>query len=89
LKQGWVKKDPSKGVPFFPVEKKVKYVPPSEDIDKVISVADQDTQDYLCAIRETMGRMGEINNLLWEDINLRYCIRISGFPETFGLLPKI
>lgn len=62
--------NPSDGIKFFPVEKKIKDVPSIEDIDKVISVADKDTQDYLWTIRETMGRVSEINRLLWNDVNL-------------------
>ena len=68
--QKLITNNPTEGLKFFPVEKKVKHVPSSEDIDKVISVADLDTQDYLWSIRETMGRVSEINRLLWEDINL-------------------
>ncbi|MFH1991925.1 MAG: tyrosine-type recombinase/integrase [Pseudomonadota bacterium] len=62
--------NPSEGLDFFPVEKKVKYVPTNEDIDKVIAVADPDNQDFLWTIRETMARVSEINRLLWEDVNL-------------------
>ena len=65
-----ISNNPTEGLDFFPVEKKVKYVPGDEDIDKVISVADPDTQDYLWTIRETMARVGEINRLCWEDVNL-------------------
>jgi len=35
----------------------LKYVPSSEDIDKIIAIADSDTQDYLWTISETMGRV--------------------------------
>jgi len=62
--------NPTEGLDFFPIEKKIKYVPSNEDIDKVIAVADPDTQDYLWTIRETMARVSEINQLLWEDVNL-------------------
>jgi integrase len=65
-----IKENPVAGVPFLPVEKKTKYVPPIEDIDKVIKIADPDTQDYLWVIRESMGRMGEINRLTWNDVDL-------------------
>lgn len=63
--------NPAEGLEFFPVEKNVKFVPTSEDIDKVIAVADADTQDYLWTIRETMARVSEINQLLWEDVSLK------------------
>lgn len=33
-------------------------------------MADVDTQDYLWTIRETMGRVNEINKLTWDDVDL-------------------
>ena len=70
LRKKLITGNPTEGLDFFPVEKKVKYFPTNEDIDKVITVADPDTQDYLWTIRETMGRVSEINRLCWEDVNL-------------------
>ena len=45
-------------------------MPVPEDVDRVIAVADQEVQDYLLTIRDTMGRMGEVNRLTWNDVNL-------------------
>ncbi len=70
IKRGLVKHNPVDGIDFFPVEKKVKVVPTPSVLDKVIAVADPDTQDYLWTIRETMGRISEINRLEWKDIKL-------------------
>jgi integrase len=61
--------DPTLGIPFYPVDQKPKYVPPVADVDKVIAVADPDTQEYLLVIRETLGRVGEINRLRWDDVD--------------------
>lgn len=69
LKRKFITNNPVDGLDFFPVEKKAKYVPPSEDIDKVIAVADPDDKDFLLIIRETMARVSEVNRLLWEDID--------------------
>ncbi len=69
IKQGLVKANPTQGLEFMPVEKKVKYLPSKEDVAKVLLVADPDTQDYLIAIKETMARMGEINRLTWDDVD--------------------
>lgn len=70
IKEGWFDYNPAKGIDFFPMEKKLRYIPPLEDIDKVIACADQDTQDYLMTIRDTMARVGEVNRLTWDDIDL-------------------
>ena len=64
-----VASNPTEGINFLPVENKVKAIPSMDDVDKVIEVAEPDTQDYLWTIRETMGRVGEINRLKWEDVD--------------------
>jgi integrase len=70
LKRRWVQVNPTNGIPFLPVEKRIKYVPPREDVLRTIMAADPDTQDYLWAIKETMARVSEINRLTWDDVNL-------------------
>ena len=70
LKKGLVSGDPTKGLDFLPVEKRVKYVPTAQDIAELIAVANPDTQDYLWTIRDTMGRVSEINALTWDDVDL-------------------
>jgi integrase len=69
IKRGWISTNPTQTISFLPVEKKIKYVPLKEDVLKVITAADPETQDYLWVIKETMGRMSEINRLTWSDVN--------------------
>jgi integrase len=61
--------NPTRGIQFFPVDKQIKYVPPKEDVLRVILAADPNTQDYLWTIALTMGRMSEINRLAWREVN--------------------
>ena len=56
---------------WMPVEINRKYVPPKDDVLKVIYIADPDTQQYLWTILLTAGRVGEINKLSWEDVNFK------------------
>ncbi|MGA1864978.1 MAG: tyrosine-type recombinase/integrase [bacterium] len=69
IKRGWIPTNPTQGISFLPVEKTVRYVPSKDDVLKVILAADPDTQDYIWTITETMGRMSEINQLTWSDVN--------------------
>jgi integrase len=76
IKRGYCQNNPVIGIDFLPVDKKVKYVPSSQDIEKVISTSTPDTQDYLWTILETMARVSEVNQLKWSDVFLesRYVI---------------
>ncbi len=76
IKRKLVLANPTSEIDFIPEGKKLKYVPPAEDIDLVISLADEDTQDYLWTIRDTMARVNEINRLTWDDVDLPGCFVI-------------
>jgi integrase len=86
----WIKESPVDGLPFVPVEKRLKYVPDMEDIDKVVAQADPDTQDYLTVIRETMARVGEVNRMTWDDVNLkgRYVVLYTRKKKGGSLTPR-
>lgn len=69
-KMDYITCNPTQGIDFFPVEVKAKYIPSSEDINRVISFATPDTHDYLWTIRDSLARVSEINRLTWDDVNL-------------------
>lgn len=62
-------RNPCRGVKFLPVKKFVKYVPPVQDIEKVLALADDLDRSYLITIWQLAGRVREINNLKWEDVD--------------------
>jgi integrase len=77
VKRKLISCNPTDNIEFFPIEKRKKYVPSRDDIQKVISVADPDTQQYLWTILLTAGRVGEINGLTWEDVNFsKRCVTL-------------
>jgi integrase len=90
ISRNWIVENPTKGLSFFPVEKRIKYIPPKKDVLSVIAAADPDAQDYLWAIKETMGRMGEINRLTWSDVNLeeRYVVLYTRKKKGGHLTPR-
>ncbi len=61
--------NPTHGLEFLPVERRIKYVPPKEDVFRVLMAADADTRDYLVTIIDTMARVGKINRLTWADVD--------------------
>jgi integrase len=89
-KKRYIGSNPVDGMDFLPVEKRVKYVPPASEIDKVIEAADLDTQDYLWTLRETLGRMSEVNRLTWDDVNIdqRYVILYTRKKKGGHLTPR-
>ncbi len=90
IKRGLMSENPTSGIDLLPVEKVIKYVPPPEDIEKVIQAADSDTRDYLLTIRETMARVGEINRLTWDDVNLeeKYVVLYTRKKKGGSLTPR-
>lgn len=90
VKDGWISSNPTQGIPFLPIENKMKYVPSKEDVLKVIMAAAPDTKDYLFAIQETMARVGEINHLTWPDVNFeeRYVILYTRKKKGGNLTPR-
>ena len=89
-KRGWFTVNPTDGSAFFPEEKKLKYIPTPEEVEKVIAMADLDTQDYLWTIRDTIGRMSEINRLTWDDVSLleKYVILYTRKKKGGHLTPR-
>lgn len=68
IKRGYCDRNPVVGLPFFPVSRRIKKVPTVADIDRLLSVAEGEDYDYILTLRDTLGRVGEINQLRWDDV---------------------
>ncbi len=69
-KRKWLLRNPTDGIEFLPEQRKVRRLPSLQDIEAVLRVADEDARDYLLTIRETLARVGEVNQLTWDDVSL-------------------
>lgn len=72
--RGWLGENPTRGIERFPETPRPRYVPPVEDVEAVLSVATEEQRDYLLVVINTMGRIREINRLVWDDIGEDYLI---------------
>lgn len=70
-KEGYATGNPPQQIDAYAVKKAVKYIPPAEDIKKLLEVARPGFEhDFLVCLLHTAGRISEIRNLAWEDIDL-------------------
>lgn len=60
--------NPVKETDRYPEVKKPKYVPPVDDIFKVMDICTEEQRDYLWTLALTMARCGEINRLRIDDV---------------------
>jgi len=90
VRKHWITENPTQGTDFFPEERRIKYVPPKEDIQRVIEAAEGETRDYLVTITDGMARVSEINRLTWDDVNLteRYMVLYTRKKKGGHLTPR-
>jgi integrase len=74
IKEGIIDYNPVMGFSKYGVDRELKYIPPLEDVKKVLESANPMERAYLITLLHTMGRMREIHNLKWEDVNENYLI---------------
>ena len=74
IEREWFSYNPAGKIKFKGIDKKQKYIPPKEDIQKVLSVVNEEQRRYLLVIINTLARISEVNNLNWEDVHEDYLI---------------
>lgn len=74
VQREWLTHNPASRIQAYGVEPAKRYIPPIEDIMKVLQSANEEQRRYLLAIIYTMGRVRELNNLKWDDIKDGYLI---------------
>lgn len=70
VEQGWTKHDPCTLIKRKSTDKRMKYVPPQEDFDKVINLAKGEDRQFLLVLKHTLARINEVYNLTWDDVDM-------------------
>jgi integrase len=74
IERGLCSDNPAAKIKCFSVERKKKYIPPFEDVEKVLAIVLPKQRAYLLAIISTLARVREINKLKWEDVRGDYLV---------------
>lgn len=69
-RRGYQGHNPFTGVESYPEDTVSRYVPPVEDVAKVLQVAEEWQRDFLHVLAKTGARPGEIRMLNWDDVEL-------------------
>jgi len=72
IRQELVTKNPCINIEPYPETPSTKYVPPAEDINRVLLAADREDMDLILTLYHTAGRTSEALKMTWEDINLEH-----------------
>lgn len=62
--------NPIKKVKPYPTEPCPRYIPPKEDVYKILEYAEPENHTFLLTLLHTAARKGEIINLKWSDVDL-------------------
>jgi integrase len=89
ITEGMVDYDPSKGLKFYPVHRSINYIPPNEDIGKILNSAKPLEKDYLLVVAFTMARINEINRLKWDDVYENHLILKTRKSRNSDLVDRI
>ncbi|MDR2488572.1 MAG: site-specific integrase [Desulfovibrio sp.] len=68
--EGYCQGNPPRQIETFPTQRHVKYVPPQEHIMKALNAASPFARSFMLAIVHTAGRVSEVRELAWEDVDL-------------------
>ena len=68
--EGHAQGNPARQIAPFPTKKFVKYIPPKEHIARVLQIATPFERNFLLALLHTAGRISELRELAWEDVDL-------------------
>jgi integrase len=68
----WFNVNPTARIKMRPVDRKKKYIPPIEDVRKVLAISKGLDRLYLLVMIHTMGRSSSVNKIRWEDNHADY-----------------
>lgn len=81
-------KNPCNKIKFYPIEKKIKYIPPDNDIKAVLNLCDEHQRRLLEFLRDTGARLNEALQLRGKDITKDTVILYTRKSYNSNLTPR-
>lgn len=81
-------RNPAQNIKPFPIKKKIKYIPPDDDIDKLKSLVNSRQKLLIDFLMETGCRINEALSLTFEDINENYLIVYTRKSKNSDRVPR-
>lgn len=81
-------KNSCKGIKFFSIEKRIKYIPSDQEIENLLRVCDEDQRMLIEFLRDTGARLSEALNLKGKDVNNDSVILYTKKTANSNLTPR-
>lgn len=81
-------KNPVRKISFYPVEKKLKYIPTDKEIQSVISICDNNQKSLIQFIEETGARINECLNLKGKDVLENHIVLYTRKSKNSNRVPR-
>jgi len=81
-------KNPCVGIEFYPVAKRLKYIPSDKDIDAVLKLCDPDERRLIEFVRDTGVRIDEAMRLMAEDVLEDYVVLYTRKSRYSNMMPR-
>lgn len=70
MRDGYATANIARQTEQFSITKTVKYIPPADDVARLLESSTGFDHNFLVCILHTAGRISEIREMAWEDVNL-------------------
>jgi integrase len=72
VERDWLTVNPAGKIKKYSVAVAKKYIPPQEDLQKMLRIASPLDRLYLLVVAHTLGRITAVNRMKWEDVHADY-----------------
>ncbi len=81
-------RNPCKGIDFYPIEKRMKYIPRNEELTALLLLCDEEQKTLVEFVRDTGARINEAIELMGEDVGDDYVVLYTRKSQGGNRVPR-